>query len=179
MSALVVNLFAGPCAGKSTLAAGVFYNLKKAGFNCELVTEFAKELTWENRTLALDNQIYILGKQYHRFYRVLDQVDVIITDTSFLYGCIYCPPQYFPSFTPLVLEIFNSMDNLNFWIERKVKYNPSGRRQTEQEALDVEDRIQNWLKTLAVTHKSVPGNDKGMKTIVDDVCLELERKNNV
>lgn len=44
---LIVNLVAGPGTGKSTTMAGVFYKLKSLGIDCEMVTEFAKELVWE------------------------------------------------------------------------------------------------------------------------------------
>ena len=39
LSALVVNLFGAPCAGKSTAAAYIFSQLKMKGINCELATE--------------------------------------------------------------------------------------------------------------------------------------------
>jgi len=174
MNALVVNLFAGPCAGKSTTAAGVFCNLKKAGVNCELVTEFTKELTWESRHLALDNQIYILGEQYHRFYRVVKQVDVIITDTSFVYGCMYAPPEYFPSFKPLVVEIFNSMHNANYFIERRHRYSSTGRNQTEEEAWKIDQSQMYFLLELGITYTLVPGNDEGIEIIIEDVLRKLE-----
>ncbi len=44
---LVVNLLGGPGSGKSTTAADVFARLKWQDINCELVTEFAKDLVWE------------------------------------------------------------------------------------------------------------------------------------
>ena len=31
MKTVVINLIGGPCSGKSTVAAGVFYELKKMG----------------------------------------------------------------------------------------------------------------------------------------------------
>ena len=45
---LVVNLFGTPGAGKSTGAAYIFSNLKMRGINAELVTEFAKDMVWED-----------------------------------------------------------------------------------------------------------------------------------
>ena len=42
MSALIVNLFGVPGAGKSTGAAYIFSRLKMLGVNAELVTEFPK-----------------------------------------------------------------------------------------------------------------------------------------
>lgn len=44
---LIINLFGAPGAGKSTGAAYVFSQLKAAGVNAELVTEFAKDKVWE------------------------------------------------------------------------------------------------------------------------------------
>lgn len=52
---IVVNLFGQPGAGKSTLAAYTFAKLKMMNVNCELVTEFAKDKTWEKNFTALSN----------------------------------------------------------------------------------------------------------------------------
>ena len=64
---LVVNLFGAPGSGKSTGAAWVYSNLKLAlpedkDISVELVTEFAKDLVWDNNTEALSpmNQMFIL-----------------------------------------------------------------------------------------------------------------------
>ena len=60
---IVVNLTGAPGAGKSTGAAFIFAELKKAGVNAELVTEFAKDKTWEHNVLALGCQEYVFGKR--------------------------------------------------------------------------------------------------------------------
>jgi ATP:corrinoid adenosyltransferase len=65
----VINIFAGPCAGKSTTAAGLFYLMKVSGYNVELVTEYAKDMTWEGRHNILGDQLYILAKQNRRLER--------------------------------------------------------------------------------------------------------------
>lgn len=44
---LVINLFGGPSTGKSTTAAEIFVYLKKKKINCEYITEYAKDKTWE------------------------------------------------------------------------------------------------------------------------------------
>jgi ABC-type glutathione transport system ATPase component len=54
---IMVNIYGGPGCGKSTTAAGVFTLLKIHKIDCELVTEFAKDLTWENRHKTLENQL--------------------------------------------------------------------------------------------------------------------------
>ena len=55
-STIVVNLFAGPGAGKSTGAAYIFSKLKMAGVDAEYVTEFAKDKTWEENQKVLNCQ---------------------------------------------------------------------------------------------------------------------------
>jgi len=52
---IVVNFFAPPGHGKSTFAALVFSKLKMLGVNCELVSEFAKDMVWEEDYVALAN----------------------------------------------------------------------------------------------------------------------------
>lgn len=59
---IVVNLFGSPCAGKSLGASYIFSLLKIAGVNCELVTEFAKDLVWDNNRDGLNCQEYVFGK---------------------------------------------------------------------------------------------------------------------
>ena len=86
---LVVNLFGAPGAGKSTGAAYIFSQLKIKSVNVELVTEFAKDMTWEKNKKALTNQIYMLGNQLQRIYRCQDEVDVIVTDSPLLLNILY------------------------------------------------------------------------------------------
>lgn len=52
---IVVNLFGAPGAGKSTGAARIFSNLKMAGINAELVTEFAKDKVWEENKAVFND----------------------------------------------------------------------------------------------------------------------------
>jgi ATP:corrinoid adenosyltransferase len=52
----VINLWAGPGAGKSTTASGLFYLMKTADMQVELVTEYAKDMTWEGRHEVLQDR---------------------------------------------------------------------------------------------------------------------------
>ena len=67
---LIVNLFGGAGIGKSTLMARIFSELKVQGYDCEMVTEFAKDLVWEKRTETFKDELYIFAKQNHRLFRV-------------------------------------------------------------------------------------------------------------
>jgi hypothetical protein len=86
---IVVNLFGGPGCGKSTGAAYVFSRLKEAGVNVELVTEFAKDLTWD-KSDALNDQLYMFANQFHRLYRCKRSgVDIVVTDSPLLLSNLY------------------------------------------------------------------------------------------
>lgn len=167
---LVVNMFAGPGAGKSTTATGVFSRLKILGYNAEYVSEYAKDLTWARRSLA--NQVLILGKQYDRLFRLNDQVEVIVTDSPLLLTCIY--NQGHDSLNRLAVDLFAEFDNLNLFIERVKAYNPQGRNQSESESMAIDARVRQLLRTYQVPSYTVKGDVLGIEEATvraaDELC---------
>ena len=155
----VINLFAGPGAGKSTTAAGVFRLMKLSGYNVELVTEYAKDMTWEKRFNTLSDQLYMFGKQHRRQHRLKGQVDYVVTDSPLLLSLFYKPEDYSEHFEPFVLDMWNMYDNRNFFIDRTKPYVTIGRNQTEEEARAIDRRILNTLGLLAPGFITVPGNE--------------------
>lgn len=127
----IINLFAGPGCGKSTTAAGLFYEMKLRHMNVELVTEYAKDKTWEEHDSALADQLYILAKQHRRISRLKGKVDWVVTDGPILQGLAYVPDDYFAHFKPLVLEMVNTYNNHNILLQRdsSVTYQSQGRSQ--------------------------------------------------
>ncbi len=139
---LVVNFFAGPGVGKSSTAAAVFAELKWDGISCELVTEFAKDLVWEHRTMTLTNQMYVFGKQLNRLQRLNGQVRVILTDSPLPLSIIYSTDR---AADELIWHEFDKFNNLNIILNRQKMYRQEGRTQTEGEAKDLDMRIENLL----------------------------------
>jgi len=180
MPAEIVNLFGGPCTGKSTVAAGVFFELKKKRIQCELVPEVAKGLTWENRRQALSNQIYIAGKQIQLVERCAEYVDVIVMDTSILLGAIYQPAHYPSSFTDALIDLYSLMHNASFYLERCFPYDSVGRNQTEQEAAAIDPQVLHWLRTHHIAFQSLRGrhpdsaSDEMVHQIVGDVLQRTD-----
>lgn len=165
---IVVNLFAGPGAGKSTAAAYIFSQLKMKGINCELITEFAKDKTWEKNYSALRCQEYVFGKQSYKMDRCRDQVDVIITDSPLPLGIFYNQnPVLGRHYESLVMDVFNTYDNLNFFINRKKPYNPIGRNQTEEEAKEIDERIKTFCQQHDISYLIKDGTELGYIDIVD------------
>lgn len=172
---LVVNLAGPPGAGKSTGAAEVFCILKKNGINCELVAEFAKDKTWEGNSKALSCQEYVFGKQSYRLARCRDDVDVIITDSPLPLSIIYnTNPAIEESFPELVMDIFNTYVNMNFYINRVKPYNPKGRNQTEEESDALGPKIKKLYSKLKIQYECVDGDDSGYKYIAAQVMSFLE-----
>jgi len=172
---LVVNLFAGPGAGKSTTAAGVFFELKCRGVNCELVPEFAKDLVWEARHKTFEDQIYIFGKQYHRIHRLLGQVSVVITDSPLLLTPIYDSEKR-PTFEKLVVEEHEKMWTYNTFINRKKEFNPKGRNHNEEESKEIDKMIMDLLWKHRVLFEVFEGTPGGKDVIVKKILMLLAWK---
>ena len=165
----VINLFAGPGAGKSTTAAGVFSLLKMHNINAELLTEFAKDLTWEKRDTALNNQYYIWAKQHHKLFRLQDQVDIVVTDSPLLLSILYGNGNTSSHFYTLVDVVFKQFDNMNFFVNRVKPYNPKGRNQTEDEAKVVDRNTKRLLQSMGLDFEEIPGNFDGINHITDRI----------
>jgi len=167
---IIINIFGGPGAGKSTTAASVFGLLKLHGVNAELITEFAKDLTWEDRGKTLDNQAYVWAKQYHRLWRVGSQVDVVVTDAPLLHSLIYGDTTR--EFKAVVKQAYNEFNNRSYYLTRVKKYEEAGRSQTEDEAIDVDGEVIKMLKN-EIVFTSVEGNYRGINAIVSYILNEL------
>ena len=174
---LVINLFGAPGAGKSTGAAHIFSELKQRGVNAELVTEFAKDKTWEGNTLALSCQEYVFGKQSYRLARCRDDVDVIITDSPLPLAIIYnTNPALGQPFNEVILNVFDTYDNLSYYIVRNKPYNPKGRNQTETESDALGGDIEAMLQHFTIPYKIIEGDKDGYEYILGDVYEKLTEK---
>jgi adenylate kinase family enzyme len=137
----IINLWGAPGAGKSTVAAGLFYKMKVAGYKVELVTEYAKDVVWDNRDDLLKDQLYLLAKQNRKLERLRGKVDWCITDSPVLLVLAYMPEKYYSHFNSLTYDVWESYTNLNYLLRRSHEYKHDGRLQTEDEAEVINDKI--------------------------------------
>lgn len=161
-------MFAGPGSGKSTFCASLFAKLKTIGIDSEMSLEYAKDVVWEESYRKLDHQIYIFGKQLHRLQRLNNKLRVVVTDAPLLHSAIYCEDNNH-TFKKLILEEFNKFHNINYYIGRRKDYNPNGRTQTYEQALEVDRKILNYLKENKVPYNTVGGTIDAVESIMADV----------
>lgn len=155
---IVVNFLGGPGCGKSTMAAGLFHRLKMEGVNCELVTEHAKDLTWDEHWSALQNQMLVTAGQYHRLRRLEGKVDVVVTDGALLNGIIYCDAKTPTNhFFPLLWELHRQYENINMVLRRVKPYHEAGRKEAEDEARAVDDVVRRLLDREHELYHEVDG----------------------
>ena len=167
---IVINLTGAPGAGKSTGAAKLFCELKMLGINCELVGEFAKDKTWEHNMTALSCQEYVFGKQSYRLARCRDEVDVIITDSPLPLTIIYTKDEQLKKpMTELVMAVYNSYENINFFINRVKPYNPKGRNQTAEESDNLSLKIKELYYDLNIPYTVINGDADGYAEAINIV----------
>lgn len=164
-----INLFGGPGAGKSTMAAMVFGELKNRGVNVELVREVVKWWAYAGRRLDAWDQVLTFGQQLNEEHHLAKAgVEVVVSDS------------------PLLLQSFYSADNagelavmakryetlhpsINYFVERTKKYNPLGRFQKEDEAREVDLAMAEYLNANGVKYGSVGNFDYLMVLIESDL----------
>lgn len=172
---LVVNLYGGPGAGKSTMAAGVFYELKTRGINCELAAEYAKDLVYEERHQTFQDQIYIFGKQYHRMSRLMGRVQVIVSDSPLPLTIIYDAYKR-DTLKNLVLAEHNKMWSYNAVIKRGKKFSQAGRRHDAEASKEIDIQIVNMLDDNKIPFETFDGTPEGRDAIVKKILTLLAWK---
>lgn len=169
---LVVNLFAGPAAGKTTCAWEIASELKKRGIVTEYVAEYAKELVWDENYAALANQEHIFEEQTHRINRLIGKVDVIVTDSPILLSEIYGKNNS-DAFRRRIWNEYDSHINFNLFINRGKSFEKEGRLQNLQESIQIDNNIKTLLEEHSIYygqyyHKTVP-------VVINNIVKTLNR----
>lgn len=162
----IINLIAGPGAGKSTIASDLFAAMKWRNINCELVTEFPKELHWDGRTEVMKDQVYMLAKQNRRQARLVGKVDYVITDSPLIMYPTY-DTFYGESYTELTRKMFSMYDNVNIIIRRTKDYHNVGRTQTFEEAVELDEKIFKFMDQEQLPYHAVRGDEMAKYEIMD------------
>jgi hypothetical protein len=175
----VINLFGGPCSGKSTTAAGIFYFMKMRGYKVELVTEYAKELAYDGMlNMMLDRQEVIFAEQNQRVHRLRwANIDYVILDSPLLLSYIYPEMNqmqkgvtHWPAlcaFQQLVLAVIDTYDNRNFFLQRPDTFEQHGREHNLAESKTIDSAILTTLEDKGYDYDVLPTDEYTVNRIID------------
>lgn len=167
----VINFVGGPSAGKSTMAAQLFGWMKQNRMNVEYVSEFAKDLTWDKALPVLDDQLYVFAEQNRRLYRLLGQVDYIITDSPLFLSLYYVnhgmtkissdeqahvAAHWRVAFEDLVTTTWFLYNNKTYNVIRgNRKFIQAGRNQTEAQSKEIDTELISLMDSLLIGYKDI------------------------
>lgn len=143
-----ICFFAGPGAGKSTIAARTFAELKIRGYDVEYIPEYIKTWAYMGKKPNSYDQAYVFAKQLHAEDVILQHVRHIVTDSPLLMNTAYSAFYGFPAVDHLIhlAQAFDrDFEPLNFYIERSVDYNQHGRYQTPEQAVEFDNFLLEFL----------------------------------
>ena len=173
---IVINFIGGPGVGKSIITAETFAKLKRKFVAAEISPEYIKKKLREKSLKAIENQIYIFGKQQYQLYANKDDVDVVITDSPLIFSTIYDSTDC-PHLRALILKEFDKYTNVIYYIERDdtIPYEQEGRYQDEDGAKEVDTRVIDFLNDNGIEYKVVKGiGDDTLQMVVEETVEKLK-----
>lgn len=175
---IVINLYSGPCAGKSTLAADIFAKLKRAGVQAEIPPEVAKIRAQRGDFGFLQDQLAVFAETHHQLSMTARSgAEVAILDSPLLLSLIYAPKPYLASFPALVRDVYDQYQNLDFFIRRSSAhaYSTVGRIHDERQAQQIDSDILGLLSQHRIRHQFIDSSESSAQSVVACAMHEIEK----
>lgn len=152
----VVNLFGPPGKGKSTVRSGLFWLMRSYRVSAEEVSEYAKYLVLSGRRWQLqEEQLYLLSKQHHKQLILRGKYEFAVTDSPLQLCDFYAPDGYLQTFGPLVDEVWNGFENINFYLTRDEcpdEFEATGRNHNFDEAQAIDRDMRQFLDSKGIQY---------------------------
>lgn len=181
----IVNLFGGPGIGKSSIASGLTYKLKKNHITCDNPYEFPKVLAWDENYSAISDQLYVLANQHRGIVKSYGKVDYIILDSPILLSLIYkdyynkqrdsdYPSRlYRENFDNVVLDMHRGYDNINILLKRHSgNHNNKERYHNLEESIELDTMIEESLRLHNIEYHIVEVCDNTLNDIYKIIIKE-------
>ena len=171
----LINLFGGPGIGKSGIAAGITYKMKKKHINVNQPYEFPKRLAWDNNIPAISDQLYVFANQHRGIAECYGKVDYIVIDSPILFSTIYhryytkgYPAEmYGKVFHDMVIDLHRRYSSINILLERTDgSHNEKERYQNLEESIGIDTLCKNVLEEVGSKYHTVKVNEDSVKNIM-------------
>ena len=172
----LINLFGGPGIGKSSIAAGITYKLKKKHISCNNPYEFPKRLAWDKNIPAISDQLYVFANQHRGIAECYGKVDYIVIDSPILFSTIYhryytkgYPAEFYKQpFHDFVIDLHNQYDSVNILLERTIEgsHNEKERYQDLEESVAIDTLCKQVLDDIGAPYHTIKVGPKSVKKIL-------------
>jgi nicotinamide riboside kinase len=149
----IVNLIGAPSSGKTTTRSYLMNRLRieHPEIKTEEVTEYAKELVYENPEL-LNDQFFVTAEQHRRIKRYDNKVDLVLVDSPIILGAIYNKTLPQDSWRHFVMDLFDSYNNINFFLPPLKLVNNYGRVHNSAESIEIQEQIEKLLAFYSIPY---------------------------
>lgn len=158
----VVNLLGAPGMGKSAIASGLFYLMKKNHHSAALCREYAQYLVTAGREWQLrEEQLYLFAKQHHELFIQRGNYRTAVTDSPLLLTAFYAAADVTPpSFYQCVRDYNDKFENIYFFISRDIGepnsvFDNSGRVHNREESLEKEKLQRIFLDQWGIKYTDI------------------------
>ena len=171
----LINLFGGPGIGKSGIAAGITYKMKKKHIKVNNPYEFPKRLAWDNNIPAISDQLYVFANQHRGIAECYGKVDYIVIDSPILFSTIYhryytngYPAEmYGKVFHDMVIDLHRRYSSINILLERGTTiHNDDERFQNYKQSVEIDTLCKNVLDETRTPYHTVKVGDNSVKDIM-------------
>jgi hypothetical protein len=162
------------------VAAEVFVKLRqRTAANVELTNEFATELCFEGAKENLKDQVYLLGNQWHRLWRLAHKgVDVAVCDSPIGMGTAYPDNDvtYQDEYDMLAHKLRFVYPRLDIMIDRDIYSEGGFKGNTKKRNLNWLNQLDKKIANVARAELVVMFNRDSTGAEVAEYCIPRVRK---
>jgi hypothetical protein len=174
---LVVNLTAGPGAGKSTGAYFITALLKMNKVRAELVHEAAKRFIYKGADKQLKNQVYVMAKQWSHIADLASSgCEVAVSDSPLVQNLIYAEAcDHYEELKNLTVKLDASFPQFNIFVRRVKDFEAFGRVQkTVEEAIPYDIKARALMGFLGKRFDlEIDGSEEGYRNVTTAILQIL------
>ena len=158
----VINILGSPGMGKSAIASGLYYLMKKNHHSVGLSREYAKYAIIAGREWQLkEEQLYLFAKQHHELFILRGQYEHAISDSPLMLTAFYSSPEIAPpSFFQCVYDYNATFESINFFISRdlanpNVVFEDTARAHNRKQSIKAEQDLRIFLENWNIQYTDI------------------------